>query len=116
MATALFNSRQALMSALAGANYVAPYLGRLEKNGGDPWVFLQNVLHLFQTYRLKTKILGASLYEVEHVMHCAEAGIYGVTVKDDLFDKLIENDPLTLKCVEQFSEAWKSVKAPLFAF
>lgn len=116
MATALFHPRQALMAALAGANYVAPYLGRLEKDGIDPWPVLQNIQHLVQTYRLKTKILGASLQKVEHVMKCAEAGIYGVTVKDDLFEKLIDNDPLTSKCVEQFSADWKNVNAPLFVF
>lgn len=115
MATALFQPRQALMAALAGANYIAPYLGRLEKEGIDPWPILQSILQLIQTSRLKTKVLGASLNKVEHVMKCAEAGIYGVTVKDELFEKLIESDPLTMKCVDQFSADWKNVNAPLFA-
>ena len=115
MATVVFQPRQALMAALAGANYVAPYLGRMEKAGIDPWAGLQNILHLFQNYRLKTKVLGASLQTVDQVMKCAAAGIYGVTVKDDLFDKLIDDDAMTLKAVEKFTEDWKGVKTPLFA-
>lgn len=115
MATVVFQPRQALMAALAGANYVAPYLGRMEKAGIDPWAGLQKILHLFQNYRLKTKVLGASLQTVDQVMKCAEAGIYGVTVKDDLFDKLIDDDAMTLKAVEKFTEDWKGVKTPLFA-
>lgn len=114
MATVIYHPRQALMAALAGANYVAPYLGRLEKAGGDPWAMLARIVHLFQTYRLQTKILGASLQTIEHVLQCAEAGIYGVTIRDELFEKLIECDPLTLKCVEQFAHDWKQVETPLF--
>jgi transaldolase len=114
MATTIYHPRQALMAALAGADYIAPYLGRLEKAGGDPEAMLKTTMHLFQTYRIKTKILGASLYNVEQVLQCAEAGIYGVTVKDELFDKLIESDPLTVKGVEQFAHDWKSVNTLLF--
>jgi transaldolase len=116
MGTVIFQPRQALMAALAGADYVAPYLGRLEKSGGDPWVLLKSILHIFQTYRLNTKILGASLQTVEQVIQCAEIGIYGVTVKDDLFEKLIETDAMTLQGVEQFAKDWQNVNTPLFAF
>ena len=114
MATAIYHPRQALMAALAGADYVAPYLGRLKNEGGDPWTMLKMIVHIFQTYNLKTRILGASLNTVEDVMHCAEMGIYGVTIKDELFEKLIETDPLTLKAVEQFANDWKNVSTPLF--
>lgn len=116
MATVIFHPRQALLAALAGAQYVAPYLGRLENEGKNPWEMLKSIVHLFQIYRLKTKILGASLQSVEHVMRCAEAGIYGVTVKDELFEKLIESDELTLKGVEQFALDWQHVNTSLFAY
>lgn len=114
MATVIFHPRQALMAALAGADYVAPYLGRLEMLGGNPWTFLKSLVHIFQNYRLKTKILGASLQSVDHVLQCAEAGIYGVTVKDELFEKLIETDSFTLKGVEQFALDWQKVDTALF--
>ena len=43
-------------------------------------------------------------------MSCAEIGIYGVTIKEELFEKLIKTDPLTLKAVEQFEDDWKSTQ------
>jgi len=107
MATVIFHPRQALMAALAGADYVAPYLGRLEKAGKNPWEILKTIVNLFSTYDLKTRILGASLQTVEHVLQCAELGIYGVTVKDELFEKLIETDEMTQKGVEQFAREWR---------
>lgn len=116
MATVIFQPHQALMAALAGADYVAPYLGQIEKNGGEPWKVLKSIVHIFQTYRLKTKVLGASLSSLEHVVQCAEAGIYGVTIKDNLFEMLIGTDSMTLKRVEQFANDWKTVNTPLFAF
>jgi transaldolase len=116
MGTVIFQPRQALMAALAGADYVAPYLGRLEKAGGDPWIMLKSILRIFQTYRLNTKILGASLQTIEQVIQCAEIGIHGVTVKDDLFEKLIETDGMTLQGVEQFAKDWQNINTPLFTF
>lgn len=103
IATAIFHPRQALMAALAGADYIAPYLGHIEKSGDNPWDFLSSVQHIFQTYRLKTKILGASVYTYDDVLQCAAAGIFGVTVKDEVFESLIQSHPLTLQKVEQFS-------------
>jgi transaldolase len=114
MATAIFRPHQALMAAIAGADYVAPYLGHLEKIGENPWAMLKSVVHTFQTYRLNTKVLGAALTRIEYVMQCAEAGIYGITIKDDLFEKLIETDAMTLKRVEQFATDWQNVNTPLF--
>lgn len=114
MATVIFHPRQALLAALAGADFVAPYLGRLEMAGENPWKMLTSIVQIFHNYRLKTKILGASLHTVEHVLQCAEAGIYGVTIKDELFEKLIENDEMTLKGVEQFANDWKNINSSLF--
>lgn len=114
MATVIFHPRQALLAALAGANFVAPYIGRIEKEGKNPWDILKTTVHIFNNYRLKTKIVAASLNSVEQVLQCAEAGVYGATVKDELFEKLIENDPSTVNSVEQFSVDWKTVTTPLF--
>jgi TalC/MipB family fructose-6-phosphate aldolase len=115
MATAVYHPHQVLMASLAGANFAAPYLGRIKKEGSDPWDLLKKSVHLLQMYHLETKILGASLLDVEYVMQCAEIGIYGVTVKDELFDELIESSPLTLKNVKEFANDWKNVNTPLFA-
>jgi len=113
MATVLFSPHQALMAALAGAEYIAPYLGRLEKSGGDPWKLLISIKQIFQNYQLKTKILGASINSIEHVVNCAEIGIYGITIKDDIFDQLIENQHLTTQGVEKFAHDAKSIETSL---
>lgn len=109
MGTAVFSSKQAFLAALAGADYIAPYIGRIEKEGANPWELLMSVQKTFQNGQLKTKVLAASLPSCEYVMRCAEIGIYGVTVKENVFEKLIEADPFTEKAVAKFSSDWQEV-------
>lgn len=104
MATAIATPSQVLMSALAGADYVAPYLSRMEQAGEDPWASLASMQKILANYKLKTRILAASLKTVEHVVKCAEAGVYGVTISDPLFNELIDSHPLTAKWVTKFKE------------
>lgn len=109
MATIIVHPHQALMAALAGARYVAPYLGAIEKAGFNPWEMLQSCVKIFNNYRLSTKILAASLLSIEHVLKCAEAGIYGVTLKESLFQELMNTDPYTNERNEAFAEDWKKI-------
>jgi len=40
---------------------------------------------------MKTKILGASILNIDYFTHCAEAAIFGATLKDEVFEKLMLN-------------------------
>lgn len=102
MGTAIFHAHQALMAALAGAKYVAPYLSHIERKGGDPWSELKMMTQIFQNYQLKTKIIGASIQSIEGVMKCALTGIYGITIKDQIFEELIADQPLTTQALQAF--------------
>ncbi len=114
MATAIFHSRQAFLAATAGADYVAPYLSRLENEGKDPWALLSSIWQIFTTFKLNTKILVASIKNVDQIIRCAEMGMHAVTIKDALFEQFIENDHMTDQAMSQFAEDWKSVKSPFF--
>jgi transaldolase len=107
IATVVFHPRQALVAALAGAKYVAPYISRLEQAGEDPWERLQQMQCLFKQYNLETKILGASLKDVEQVLKCAEIGINSVTIKESVLEQLIGEHPLTTERVNYFTTEWE---------
>lgn len=115
MATAIFHPSQALLAALTGADFIAPYLGAIEKMGESPWDVLRSIVQIFQLHRIKTKILGASISTVDDAIQCAEVGIFGVTLKDAVFEKLIETHPMTRKKVDEFANDWKSVNTPIFS-
>lgn len=107
MATVVFNAKQALMAAMAGADYVAPYVGRIEKSGQDPWKVLTEITTIYKNYDISTKIIAASLGSVEQVMKCAELHVPAVTIRESIFNDLIEDDNLTLDSLAQFDAEWK---------
>lgn len=114
MATVIYTPEQALTAAKAGADYVALYLNRLKKAGGDPIELLKSTAKIFKNYNLETKILAASLSDVNQVELCAELGIDAVTMKVDIFDLLVQEHTLTLETIRQFKQAWKAESAELF--
>lgn len=117
MATVVFEPRQALLAALAGAQYVAPYVGRIFDAGKDAYALLQSMMKIYQQHGFQTKILAAALRTPEQVVVCAEMGIKAVTLKNSLFLQFIEDEPLTMECLKKFSEDWgtreSSMQLPL---
>lgn len=108
MATTVFQPNQALLAALAGAEYVAPYLGRMFDAGIDGYSALRSIKIIYQQYGFSTKILAAALKSPEHLTACAEMGIDAVTIKNSLFNQFIADDPDTIDSLKAFAEIWES--------
>lgn len=104
-ATAIFTPQQALMAAIAGADYVAPYVNRLDNISGDGVRVVSEIVQLFNINNLNTKVLAASFKNVEQVHKVCLTGAHSVTVNKDLFEKLIKH-PLTDWSVETFIKDW----------
>lgn len=105
MATTIYHPHQALTAALAGADYIAPYLSKIEKAGHSAALTLKTIQQILQNYRLKTKVLGASIDSIELIVTCATAGIYGITLKDSVFDEFVGDQFLTKDALHAFSTA-----------
>ena len=106
--TAIFTPQQALMSALAGAAYVAPYVNRLDNICADGIDVVQQIVQIFDTYALDAKVLAASFKNVQQVHSAALCGSHAVTIAPDLYDLLISH-PLTGAAVDGFTADWKKV-------
>lgn len=110
MATAVFQPNQALLAALAGADYLAPYVGRMYSAGIDALEALQTMKTMFERYHLKTKLIAAALQSAEQISSCAAMGIPAVTLKDSLFNQLMADDPNTIESLEGFASDWLKFK------
>lgn len=106
--TAIFTQQQALISALAGADFVAPYVNRLDNIVSDGIHVVNEIVDQFKNYGVKAKVLAASFKNVEQVHKAALAGCHAVTINPDLFEKLIYH-PLTYYAIDDFSKDWESV-------
>lgn len=114
MGTCVFSSEQALFAAQAGADYVALYLGRLEKAGGSAEELLENTNLIFLNYDYSCRILAASIQDKAQFDLCAKIGIDAVTLKEDFFHDLLKTNPLTEEALKQFEGAYKAEDASLF--
>lgn len=106
--TAIFTPAQALMAAKAGADFVAPYVNRLDNILGDGTNVVAEIVQQFEIYGLDCKALAASFKNAEQVHRCALCGCHSVTVSADVLKSLITH-PMTDAAVEGFERDWKGV-------
>lgn len=106
--TAIFTPAQALMAAKAGADFVAPYVNRLDNILGDGTNVVAEIVQQFEIYGLDCKVLAASFKNAEQVHRCALCGCHSVTVSADVLKSLITH-PMTDVAVEGFERDWKGV-------
>ncbi|MBP3377850.1 MAG: fructose-6-phosphate aldolase [Clostridia bacterium] len=106
--TAIFTQQQALIAASSGADFVAPYINRLDNIVSDGVHVVEEIVNMFKMYDIKTKILAASFKNVEQVHKVAMTGAGAVTVNPDIFDMLIYH-PLTYYAIDDFNKDWEMV-------
>ena len=97
-----------LVAKDAGADFVAPYINRLDNIVSDGVHVVEEIVNIFKRYDIKTKVLAASFKNVEQVHKAALVGSHAVTINPELFDKLIYH-PLTYYAIDDFSKDWESV-------
>lgn len=106
--TAIFTQQQALIAAKAGADFVAPYVNRLDNIVSDGVNVVAEIVEMFRSYSLDTKVLAASFKTVEQVHKIAMVGGHAVTVNPDILEKLVYH-PLTLYAIDDFEADWQAV-------
>lgn len=106
--TAIFTPAQALVAAKAGADYVAPYVNRLDNILGDGCNVVAEIVKQFKIYNLDCKVLAASFKNAEQVHRCALAGCHVVTVSANILRAVI-NYPMTDSAIEGFERDWAGV-------
>lgn len=99
--TLIFSTGQALLAAKAGANYVSPFLGRLDDISVDGMNLIEEIRVIFDNYMFDTEILAASIRSPLHIVNCAKVGADVVTSPLASILNLL-NHPLTDKGLAQF--------------
>tara|TARA_B100000575_G_scaffold98644_1_gene78713 strand:- start:33602 stop:34255 length:654 start_codon:yes stop_codon:yes gene_type:complete len=92
--TLIFSPGQALLAAKAGANYVSPFIGRLDDISSDGLSLISEIRQIFDNYNFKTEILSASIRHNMHIIDCAKIGSDVVTAPLSSIIGLL-NHPLT---------------------
>ena len=72
--TLVFSLSQALLAARAGADYVSPFIGRLDDIGENGVKLVGDMVKVFRQYSLPTEIIAASIRGIDHVNDVMLAG------------------------------------------
>lgn len=99
--TLIFSAGQALLAAKAGANYVSPFLGRLDDISVDGLNLIEEIRLIFDNYMFDTEILAASIRSPMHIINCAKIGADVITSPLPSILNLL-NHPLTDSGLAQF--------------
>ncbi len=108
--TLIFSPEQAILAAKAGATYVSPFIGRCEDNNIDGIGLLEAINKVYQSKRISTEILSASIRNLNHVSESFKAGANIVTLPPSIFEAMYNHD-LTDQGLAQFNKDWEKLNS-----
>ncbi|MCC6762780.1 fructose-6-phosphate aldolase [Phnomibacter sp. MR] len=108
--TLIFSAGQAILAAKAGANYVSPFVGRIDDSSWDGMQLIAQIANIYAIQGFKTEILAASIRNALHIVKAAEAGADVCTCPLDSILGLLKH-PLTDIGLAKFIEDAKKTEA-----
>jgi transaldolase len=107
--TLIFQPVQALIAAKAGANYVSPFIGRLDDISQRGMGIIEDIATIFTNYGFESEIIVASIRNPVHVLDAALIGADIATIPFNVLSQLIKH-PLTDIGLEKFLKDWQSIQ------
>lgn len=89
--TAVYSPIQGILAAKAGADYVAPYINRIDNMGFDGVQVAKDIHDAIQANGLDSGLLAASFKNTQQVLDLMEYGVKGVTVAPNVIEGLVKN-------------------------
>ncbi|EKA6604726.1 fructose-6-phosphate aldolase [Salmonella enterica] len=107
LGTAVYSASQGLLAALAGAKYVAPYVNRVDAQGGDGIRIVQELQTLLERHAPDSMVLAASFKTPRQALDCLLAGCQAITLPLDVAQQML-NTPAVESAIEKFEQDWKN--------
>jgi transaldolase len=106
--TLCFSASQALLVAKTGADYISPFIGRLDDISQVGMDLIRDIKTIYKNYGFKTQIIVASIRNPLHVVDSALLGADIATVPFAVIEQLIKH-PLTDMGIQRFLEDYKKI-------
>ena len=101
--TLIFSQAQAVLAAKAGAQYVSPFVGRVDDNSFGGLCLVKDIAKVYQVHGVETQVLAASLRGVRDAARAFEYGADIVTMPPGVFEGMYKH-VLTDKGLDQFDK------------
>ena len=106
--TLVFSAAQAIFAAKAGAQFVSPFIGRLDDIATDGMSLIGDIVGIYDNYGYDTEVLAASIRGPMHVVEAARAGADVCTLPLKVFRQLLKH-PLTDIGLANFLRDWEAM-------
>lgn len=107
--TLCFSVPQAIMAAKCGATYVSPFIGRIDDIGQDGIGLISDIVEVYNIHGFETKVLSASVRNINHFIQAAMAGTDAITVPEKVLEQCFAH-PLTDIGLDKFMKDWNKSK------
>lgn len=115
LATAIYNVQQGILAAMNGADYLAPYLNRIDNLGCDGIGVVADLQQFVERYQLPTKLLVASFKNVRQVLEVLKLGVHSATLPPYIARQMLQV-PATDAAVDKFERDWRAAFAEKLPF
>lgn len=106
LGTAVYGAAQGMLAALAGAEYVAPYVNRIDAQGGSGIRSVEELQQLLELHAPESKVLAASFKTPRQALDCLLAGCQSITIPLDVAEQFV-SAPAVQAAVVKFEEDWQ---------
>lgn len=89
--TAIYTAMQGFLAAKCGAEYVAPYVNRIDNMGFDGVQVSKDIHDAITAAGLDSGLLAASFKNSQQVLELTKYGVKAVTVAPDVIEGLVKN-------------------------
>ncbi|QKN82620.1 fructose-6-phosphate aldolase [Scandinavium goeteborgense] len=105
LGTAVYGAAQGMMAALAGAEYVAPYVNRIDAQGGSGIRSVEELQQLLELHAPESKVLAASFKTPRQALDCLLVGCQSITLPLDVAQQFIAS-PAVDAAIDKFEQDW----------
>lgn len=107
LATAIYSVQQGFLAALCGADYLAPYVNRIDSMGVDGAGVVADLQSLLEQHSLASKILAASFKSTRQALAVMQCGIAAITLPLDVAEQMLHH-PAVQPAVDRFTSDWET--------
>ena len=105
--TLIFSQSHAILAAKAGAQYVSPFVGRVDDNSFGGLCLVKDIAKVYKVHGVETQVLAASLRGVRDVGRAFEYGADIVTMPPNVFEGMYKHI-LTEKGLDLFDKDYEA--------
>jgi len=107
-ATGIYTVAQGFLAAQAGADYVAPYVNRIDNLGGDGLQVTRDIQDILNAYNLPCGISSASFKTTRQVIELAKYGVAAAAINVDVWESFLANEVVD-QAVEVFNQDFEDL-------